>query len=235
MSEAAFQPLSTPIARGVFDLAGQRVTTLFAAGIVNPFGPTLTVFALEAADGSTAERPIVRVVLNPFSQQAQTIGFASSSNFSPFDSGFCESCVRSFGGTPTLLLPLSALNTDDNITLYASVLENFQDAARVLEQVRRFPADPWNRIQEDVDSVANASSRHRAALPQIPPHEARELAGALLRPDALSAEFKALMVAWSGAIEFQGVSALAPSAKPLTELAEVFAAVTAGCDLPPLG
>lgn len=235
MSEAAFQPLSTPIARPLRDLAGQHLTTLFAAGIVNPFGPTLTVFALGAADGKTTERAIVRVVLNPFSQQAETIGFASSSNFSPFDSGFRESCVESFGGTPTLLLPLSALDTDDNITLYASVLENVQDAVHVLKQLRSFPADPWNRIQEDVDNAVDVPSRQRTTIPQITPHEARELAGALLRPAALSAEFKAFMVAWSGAIEFQSASALAPLAKPLTELAEVFAAVIAGCDLPTLG
>ncbi len=85
----------------------EGLKTLFAWGIVNPFGPTLTVVATDGVLFVPGRKlPIVYLMLNPFQQEVRIVGEATI--------GQTFNAVRDLsplfrvrlGGCPTLLLPI---------------------------------------------------------------------------------------------------------------------------------
>jgi hypothetical protein len=228
----------------------EGLKTLFAWGIVNPFGPTLTAVATDGIIFAPGRKlPIVYVMLNPFQQEVQIVGEACI--------GQTWNALRDLpplfgvrlGSCPTLLLPSSHREADEDVELYANLLSHFDDGSNVLEKVRRFPGDPWNRVKDDVDQsqdiMVKGIQRMRNGLDdggdpeasgrRLSPGEARELASNLLQPRNLKAELQAFMYAWHGSIEFQeshGIGGMSKTALPLKEFAKVFALLAITCNLP---
>jgi hypothetical protein len=96
----------------LFDrVLAEPATALLTFGIVNPMGPTLTtVLALGSLKGGH-KLPVIRVMLNPFSQEAEALGeLALGGKWKP------AAVIRPllglpFGSCPTVLLPSVHLNT----------------------------------------------------------------------------------------------------------------------------
>jgi hypothetical protein len=219
--------------------------TLFGWGVVNPFSPTLTVVATDGVLYVPGRKlPIVYLVFNPFQQEASIIGEARI--------GRTSSAVRDqellfgvrIGGCPTLLLPSAFREPAEDLEVYADFLTRFDDGSRVLEKVRRFPGDPWKRVQADVDESFDImargmkegeAKRQIATGRRLTGEEACELASHLLEPKNVRAELDAFMYAWQGSIKLQksqGAAFLAKEALSMDKFVKQFLLLALSCRLP---
>jgi hypothetical protein len=217
-------------------VAKEGFTTLLATGIVNPFGPTLTVLRAEGDAHTRGESlsPVLKLVLNPFLQNCEQVGIAR-----PGDTWSLESQLPPFfplyaeDSCPTLLMHSSLLGHDQAVGLYTELLATFKDGMSVLEGVRRYPGDPVNRVQEQMEAlgaiVVDADRAEQETDRRLTAAEARELAENLLDPDTQDAETKAFLYAWQGSIEFQGSGEMAENALSLADFTTWFASVATSC------
>lgn len=217
-------------------IGAEGLTTLLAGGIVNPFGPTLNVLAADGIEGP--DLPVVFLMLNAFSQQCQVVGRATiGDGWIPPQFAvryFAERC----GGRPTLLLPSLRVAHAEAVSLYSRFLQLLPDGGDVLTEVKRFPGDPWNRIQKAVDGIAARLEAPKAGRDEphepkpLTPSEAEELAETLLEPANLRAEMRAFLYAWNGSIAFQGDGGLADAALSVESFFEILAVVAGSCRIP---
>lgn len=222
-----------------FDRFGfHDLTLLLAGGIINPFGPTLTLLAARGRLDVGEEAKVFHVVLNPFRQVITEVGIAriSASDWTPaveLEPFF----ALPFGGCPTLLLPNAGYSEEQAIELHAKFLSTFENGSAVLHGVREHPGDPWQRVQHEIDNCVppRAPTRPQEALLA---EEARELATYLLDPSNLMAEFYAFRDAWHGSVQFQareGSPELAAEALQGPRFALIMALLMASCRMPGLG
>lgn len=231
-----FTLLSEPVPTPLTDVGQSGFTTLIAGGIVNPFGPTLTVLT---ADGhfpkAVGRLPVLLIALNPFAQTCHTVGHVEIGDlWSPLEDLDPFLTSLSFGACPTLLIPSTFMNGDVTRTLHARFLATFEDGAEVLAKVRCYPDDPWRRNLAGLDAALKAgraadSSVQRRRLNET---EALELATTLLAPDHVRTELVAFLDAWEAAVHFQGGDAPPPSAMPAEDFVERLAQLCATCHLP---
>jgi hypothetical protein len=191
--------------------------------------------------------PIVYLMLNPFQQEVSIVGEAvigqgwdSVRDVAPLFG------VR-LGGCPTLLLPSAYREPEEDVEFYADFRTRFDDGSQVVEKVRRFPGDPWKRVQQDTDerNQVMAAARKtgtpeagRSPGRRLSRQEARELASHLLEPANLKAELDAFMYAWQGSIELResrGGAFLSKKALPLEEFAKQLLLLSLTCRLPEAG
>ena len=215
-----------------------KFTVLHAAGIVNPFGPTLSMLAIDRELENPSCQSILRVSVNPYSQTCENVGRAEIgdtwnplADISPFLLGLLASC-------PTLLLSSTLLKEDVALAICANHLMQFEDGGGVLERVKQFPKDPWKRVKSEVDSVAKRSRNARHAPAEgtrLDEPASRELAALLLEPEAAKTELQAFIFAWNGAIKFQRGGILSKGAMPFEDLARILGAMSLSCRIPDLG
>jgi hypothetical protein len=140
----------TPEPTTLKQVTAQRVTSFLAAGIVNPFGPTLNVVAAAGELDPGAKLPVVRMILNPFSQELQTVGELTVGESWRPSAVIYPIFDLPFGSCPTLLLPSRLLDAEQATLLYAKFLRRFDDARRVLEDVQKFLGNPWDRVSMEM-------------------------------------------------------------------------------------
>jgi len=196
-----------------------RMTTLFATGLINPFGPTLNAVVLDGPWEVGTERRILHLMLNPFSQEYSEVGVAKiRSDSIQADELACLSGLE-LGSCPTLLLPGARLRTEETCASFGRLLSKFADGSEVLDKVRRHPGDPWSRVQEDMDGLGALIRAHLSSeggghpeTRRLNPEEGRELATGLLRPENQRQELLAFVEAWKGSIAVQAGNPSAPDA-----------------------
>jgi hypothetical protein len=254
---STFRLWSSPQETSLAKIGGEEgLKTLFAWGIVNPFGPTLTVVATDGILYAPGRKlPIVYLMLNPFQQEVQIVGEASIGQTWNSMHDLVPLFDVRLGSCPTLLLPSAYREGDKDVEFYANFLSRFGDGSTVLEKVRRFPGDPWKRVKEDADDargiMVNGIEAMRKGLQprsetvrsgrRLSLDEARELASNLLQPTNLKTELQAFLYAWKGSIEYlesQGGKigeSFASSALPLTEFMKIFTLLLVSCKLPEVG
>jgi hypothetical protein len=233
------------------DQVGQKegLKTLFGWGIVNPFGPTLTVVATDGILYVTGRKlPIVYLMLHPFQQEVRIVGEASiGQGWDSFRDLLPLLDVR-LGGCPTLLLPSAFREPAEDIEFYAKLLSRFDDGSSVLKKVRRFPGDPWNRVKEEMDASVqimidglqrmkevNQGTQPTILGKRLLPDEARELATTLLQPKNFHAEIQAFLYAWKGSIELQasqGARFLSDQALSEEDFRKLLMQLLCSCRLP---
>ena len=185
-------------------LGQDAVLTLLATGIVNPFGPTLNVLAIVGDPQPEQELPVVRALLNPFTQEATEVGFARigerwdlAAHLRPFFSFIAGSC-------PTVLMPSTMLDDEEALALCTDFLQIFDDGFELLEKVRRFPGDPWKRVEEvegigDILQQAELGEEPADTRRTLTQEEARALAISLLDEENLKQELAAFY-AWNSSM-----------------------------------
>jgi len=223
----------------------EGLKTLFGWGIVNPYGPTLTVVTTDGIlykQGRTL--PIVYLMLNPFQQEVQIVGEATIGEGWDTVADLYPLFDVRLGACPTLLLPSKYREAGEDVEFYAQLLSRFDDGSSVLERVRRFPGDPWHRVKEDMRASARimASGLKEGKAEgqgtterRLTAEEARELASHLLEPKNLRAELDAFMYAWQGSIklqESQGAAFLAKEALSTDKFAKQLLRLALTCRLP---
>jgi hypothetical protein len=226
-------------------LQDKHLTTLLCGGIVNPFGPTLTGIFLLGDLKTSREFDLVEIMLNPFSQSASRIGRAL---IEPDWNALADYEVLftvPFGGCPTLMLPNSLLTTEAAIHIHARWLLNFPDARETWDRVRRYPADPWNRVSEEISGglqgIVRNARVHEEELQSdhhLTESEARHFAAFALSKEHMTAEIQAFFYAWKASIDFQreqGSGNFATGALQFDEFCTWFSVIAASCRLPEVG
>ncbi|CAN5548434.1 hypothetical protein BH20VER3_BH20VER3_02170 [soil metagenome] len=237
--QSIFTLLSEPRSIPFEQFSQRQFSVLHAAGIINPFGPTLAVVARTDGEPEFAsDESVVRIIVNPFAQECDIVGTASRGDtWNPNDvlDKFFNGLLN---GCPTLLLPGNILSDTVVSRFCANFLMRFADWADVFEKVKRFPNDPWKRVQSDVNAGTNLFSRllrkksHDRFFKNLHKESALELAELLLAPEAVKQEYNAFCFAWNGAIEFQKDAGSALTAMPFTSLAGFFAKMAFTSRLP---
>jgi hypothetical protein len=244
MERAMFELLSTPIAQSLNDVDGQPLTTLLLGGIVNPFGPTLNVVAAIGKFEPNRNLPLVRLMLNPFSQEVTQIGDATvAERWSPLQN-FEPLLELAFGACPTLVLPSHLLDDEDALAITARWLAGFDDARETMDRVGAHLGDPWTRVSTEIhqgatDYVAaklkpEQDSRLPVPLP-LTEEEALTFARTVLSYKHFEPEVQAFLYAWKGSIDFQrenGSGRLALSAMSLESVQAWLTACSESCRVP---
>jgi hypothetical protein len=132
------QPLETALS----DLDGAVLDVFFAHMIVNPFGPTLTFVAAAGKPQIGQALPLVKVMLNPFSQDVQQIGrFWVGDTWTPLRD-FDPLLELDYGSCPTLMLISNQIEESVRKELAANIFASFnEDVARVYRSVEKHFGD----------------------------------------------------------------------------------------------
>lgn len=224
--------------RSLRDIGTDGLTALYGAGIINPFGPTLNVLVLDGRAAPGSELPVLHLMLNPFDQDATVVGSLKIDGASIRADDLGPLLSLPFGSCPTVLLPGRLLASADRQTLLTRLLMTYPDGSSVLSKVRRFPGDPWRRVEQDVGGLAEMIRRVQAGEDSEEPtrclreDEATELIGRLLEPRAHAEELKAFFSAWHGAIEYQGGNDMARRALQFEDFARLYRELAVSCDVP---
>jgi hypothetical protein len=217
---------------------------LFGVGITNPFGPTLSIVG---ADGTFENEgtllPIIDLMLNPFSQECQIVGeVKAGATWNAMEDLPQFFSLLEGSGCPNLLLPLANLQQEAVIDLYAHLLMQFPDAGEMWAMIRKHPGNPVQRVQEEINGLANSIKTPRStgdavvnlerkvveqSGKNLELGEARELAATQLKPKNVKAELNAFFFAWNGSIEFQRRSAPGQTDLSFEDFLKFFAVFTA--------
>ena len=234
--KSRFTLLREAIPTSLTEVGHSGFTTLIAGGIVNPFGPTLTVLTADGHFPKAVGRvPVLLIALNPFAQTCHTVGHVEIGDlWSPLEDLEPFLGSLAFGACPTLLIASTFMNADVTRTLYARFLATFEDGAEVLAKVRRYPDDPWRRNLAGLATIGKVERADEAPVQRgrLNEADAVELATILLKPEHVRIELVAFLDAWEAAVHFQGGDAPPPSAMPAEDFVERLAQLCATCHLP---
>ena len=185
-----------PLKTALSDLDGAVLDVFFAHMIVNPFGPTLTFIAAAGKSQVGQALPLVKVMLNPFSQDVQQIGrFWVGDTWTPLRD-FDPLLELAYGSCPTLMLISNQMEERIRKELASKLFESFdEDVARVCRSVEKHFGDPWTRVSE-------AMSGGNDEYEDITAEEAGlRMAGAIFNEKHVKPELSAFFYAWNGSIE----------------------------------
>jgi hypothetical protein len=201
MSTCQISLLYSPRALDLDDLDGSPLDVFFATGIVNPFGPTLTVVAAVGVADLGKEIPVVEIMLNPFRQEVLQIGtMLVGTEWHPEDD-LAPLIERDYGGCPTLVLVTNKVSQSTRIDLTRQIFESYGSKIKsVAKAVETHLGDPWARVDREIrgsDFDIDDVSVHDTAM---------NLASLVLSVEHIVPELQAMLAAWQGSIEKTGVS-----------------------------
>ncbi len=137
----------------------QGVTTLFAIGIVNPMGPTLNALVADGLGAVGERRALLHLMLNPFSQSCYEVGSVVLGETPPSLRDLQAFFSLPLGACPTLLMPSALYSAECAQEFFTQLLQSFDDGTEAWEKVRRFPGDPWKRIQNEMEGLPDLIAR----------------------------------------------------------------------------
>ena len=176
-----------------------------------------------------ATLPVIQLMLNPVSQEVQTVGEIFVTETWLPSRIIAELFRLPFGSCPSLLLPSMFLEHDGAVILHAEFLKGFADARRVLEDVRAYYGNPWDRVSMEMDRGYANLNKPRVGKEPLNESEATELSALLLSERHLVPELQALTFAWKGSIEHfaRGLATLG-----FDDFVEIFNHLTVHCRVP---
>lgn len=168
--------------------------------IVNPFGPTMFMVGAVGSFGLNTTLELVRAQVNPFKTSAEKIGRLSlgttfsSDDFAPIFPFLGATC-------PSLAVLSGFFPRDARVELLAALVGSAKGARLLRDRVREHYGDPWTRIGEEVEEALFEPEDDDP----LDDDEAYEFAASLLSSEHMRPEARALVNAWTGAIEHSGL------------------------------
>jgi hypothetical protein len=191
-------------------IAGGELTPLLLAAVVNPMGPTVVAVVVTKSARPGAPSPVLRLQLNPFSVKVEQVAeLPDEPNLR------MRACVEAgvafyeLDGAPTLVRATGKLRTSEWLEVLAKFLREFPDAFDVWRRIQKFPGNPWDRIEDEMEDAMNVEaliSEHKVQLPFLSEVEAAKFARTLCFEDHWAPELGALYAAWQGAIDHATVN-----------------------------
>ncbi len=207
--------------------AAPSVERLMTWGILNPFGPTVESLCL-ATDPSGKAKVIFLKTSNPLENSTDALGTVNADM--PHDdliravidstTGGPGSSSRIFQSEPTFVIP-STGGLTQHLDAFAIVFRNLSaaeniDLASEADRLKRFWLNPWARLPSPEELFATARSQ---GLVQTKMSKTlfSEWWSLVTNPEHVESEWRAIVEAWQGAIEFLGNSPMAKMAIPAAE------------------
>ncbi len=187
-----------PSGRTLGSIDTDDFTVLLGCGVVDLSRPQLTVVGLEGKPDAPEFR-LVRMLLGPFRRKVWEVGTVPGSANSPTPDDLLPLLGLLWGDCPTLLLSPALLTGEEAESAYARLLGSLDDGYRLLQAVRRHPADPVGRIR-DAGLYRGEGGEPLSPDRALTGDEAEELAGLLLEPVANDRELNAFLGAWDGSV-----------------------------------
>lgn len=240
MTASRFSKQPTPHPASLEEMLAGSFSALWAAAILNPYGPTIEIVALRpglSGNDRPVSTEVIRMSLNPFSQTCCVVGHAEvGESWSPFDD-WCQFLPGDLGGCPSFFLTHKCLSASQAVYFVGTIVAYFDDSLSLMDRVRRHPNDPWNRISEEIKQSASNPAANKSPTGEGPARsnadaaqDALALSSALLEPKAHRAEFEAFLACWDGASK----RLLLPQRCnfPFDRLASTLGKVSVTCPLP---
>jgi hypothetical protein len=221
-------------------------TELFAWGIFNPYGPTLSMISLLNHDESEVALVHHRM-LNPFLQESEVVAVVDS-GASIEDSTEClmqlfaentmgETCL--IGALPTFLLFGKAEDTVQLCVdcLHSHITANNRTAEMLdnLETFQKFKANPWDRATNEqkralqqmlAEKTGNPVPLARQASVAYDPDQFLSWAKLLWSDEHALPEKRGFLEAWKGSIHVQKGNDLAQTALSMQDLITLLASAS---------
>lgn len=180
---------------------GADLDVFYALVIINPFGPTLTFVASVGKSTVNSTLPLVKVMLNPFSQTVEQVGrFIVGDTWIP-EQDFEPLIALDYGSCPTLVLASNQIPEESRQLVVRQIFERFEDdVVRVATSVKRHLGDPWSRVSEAMDGGGHGDEA------EDPESAAAYLSDIVTTEVHVKPELQALFYAWAGSIEKTGIS-----------------------------
>ncbi len=195
------QLVDEPIKLSFADIENTYLDVFFALGIVNPSGPTLS-FVAAVGSGKVGDRlPIVNVMLNPFLQRVDQVGwYTVAEKWNPRVD--LEGLIGlEFGDCPTIVMVNKDIQDVERVSFIAEILSGFPDQVQGVEaSIKGFYGNPKDRV-----SAAMAGKLPEADLSQSVAIASNALAVAMVDPKHFWHEMSAFLYAWNGSINLTGI------------------------------
>lgn len=189
---------AVPLIRTLRSVDTDEFTVLLGCGVTDLSKPRLTVVGLEGKPDAPGFR-LVMMRLSPFRRSVQEVGTVCGGAKCPAPDDLVPLFGLGWGDCPTLLLSPALLTDGDSKLAYARLLGSLGNGYRLLQAVRKHPADPIRRIMDEqlcLDEGKGPRNPDRS----LTGDEAAELAALLLEPVANNRELTAFLGAWDGSV-----------------------------------
>ena len=211
LNEFYIHTISEPRPYPVSFLRDNALYPILINGIVNPNGPTLTVVAA-VRDQTSAPLALVYAYLNPFRSEVFISGYLLDGQLAaPFPDQILKA-LKPFSvfssGVPTLCIPAGYLDAFDVRYLYSRLFANYGAIRNVLERLKRFPLNPWDRVSEEMQAAMESLIGDRIDHPDkaeepLNDEEMNALLDIILDTEHNKIELRAFTYAWEGSIDQQ--------------------------------
>jgi len=175
-----------------------NLSVWFGGGILNPYGPTLTVAALERIDEGP-QYTIIHMMLNPFSQWMREVGELTLGERCSIEQSFEPLFSLSWGSCPSWLLPQNIISEEFSRKVYARFLASRENGQKLLRGVKQHPGDPVGRLVSEMKQYQTTGVMPKDG--KLSEEEALELATLLLEPGIVATEFTGFGLFWKKSIE----------------------------------
>jgi hypothetical protein len=192
-------------------LQSNSLEPVLISGLVNPYGPTLTVVTI-VRDKTTAPPALAYGYLNPFKSELFVLGYLREGKLSTSMSDQILAAIAPFQvferGATSVCMSGEYLEPAEVRYLYGHLFRNYPWLRSHMEKIKRFPMNPWDRVTEDLNESFEAMSQDQndaEAIPDEPISDAdmNELLDIVLDPEHNASELKAFLYAWKGSIDQQ--------------------------------
>ena len=203
--------LDEPETMELEEVISQNMTPFLVTGIVNPFGPTLNTVVALGTFKAGGMLSVVHMMLNPFQQKVEKI--AELVLDTKLDSTAIISSLfgLNYGSCPTLILLGSRVPEEKVVSVMADFIGTFSDNRGVLERVKEFHGNPWDRVSKEIAQPLEGLKKPKSFLGKLfgkdkkptslNSAELEELAELLVVDEHVAPEIKALFYSWGGAIK----------------------------------
>jgi len=213
------QLIEKPVELSFPDIENTYLDVFFALGIVNPHGPTLS-FVAAVGSGEIGQRlPVVNVMLNPFLQRVDQVGWYTVANKWTPRRDLSELIGLGFGDCPTMVMVNKEIPETERLNFIAEILSQFPAQVMGVEaSIENFFGNPTDRV-----SAAMAGRLPESDGTQSVALAANKAAAYMVDPQHFWPELSALFYAWDGSINLSGIhNELKAAAFPYDRFKEFF-------------
>lgn len=195
------QLVDEPIKLSFADIENTYLDVFFALGIVNPSGPTLS-FVAAVGSGKVGDRlPVVNVMLNPFSQRVDQVGWYNVAEKWNPRVDLEDLIGLEFGDCPTIVMVSKDIQDIDRVSFISEILSRFPAQVQGVEaSIKAFYGNPTDRV-----SAAMSGKLPEADLTQSIAIASNALAVAMVNSQHFWREISAFFYAWDGSINLTGI------------------------------
>lgn len=171
-------------------------------GIVNPFGPTLNLLAMDNSwmERGRSKTDVVLLQCHPFSPEILKRWQISTKkgDFSSEITRVIDDILLIDSGCPTLLIPGVVLTKESCSQIFRRIVKDKRSGLHLYNQCSKFRANAFDRITEEV----------MAMLKEDPPEPmgndvAKEYVSMQMDKECMQSEMNAFWTAYDGAIGYQ--------------------------------